>query len=103
MKKLFLALFVLCITVSYGLCSTMNSYDSYGRKGSYRTNGNTTTSYDSYGRRTGTIRETSSGYNMYDSYGRKTSTVRKTSTGYNTYDSSCGDSLSAVKKRQINN
>ena len=76
MKKLFLALFVLCITASYGLCSTMNSYDSYGRKaGSYKTSGRTTTSYDSYGRRTGTIRETSSGYNTYDSYGRKTSTV----------------------------
>ena len=35
MKKIFLTLFVLCITASYGLCSTMNSYDSYGRKGSY--------------------------------------------------------------------
>lgn len=47
MKKIFLTLLILCFVVSYGFCSTVNSYDSYGRKtGSYRANGSTTTSYD---------------------------------------------------------
>lgn len=47
MKKIFLTLLTLCLFASYGFCSTVNSYDSYGRKtGSYRTNGSTTTSYD---------------------------------------------------------
>lgn len=56
MKKIFLTLLTLCFVASYGYCSTVNSYDSYGRKtGSYRTNGSTTTSYDKYGRKTGTI------------------------------------------------
>ena len=76
MKKIFLTLLILCFVVSYGFCSTVNSYDSYGRKtGSYRTSGSTTTSYDKYGRKTGTIKQTSSGYATYDNMGRKTSTV----------------------------
>ena len=76
MKKIFLTLLTLCFVASYGFCSTVNSYDSYGRKtGSYRTSGSTTTSYDKYGRKTGTIKHTSSGYTTYDNMGRKTSTV----------------------------
>ena len=79
MKKIFLTLLTLCLFASYGFCSTVNSYDSYGRKtGSYRTNGYTTTSYDKYGRKTGTIKQTSSGYTTYDNMGRKTSTVMST-------------------------
>ncbi|CCX79159.1 unknown [Clostridium sp. CAG:715] len=43
MKKIFLTLLTLltlCFVASYGFCSTVNSYDSYGRKtGSYRTSG----------------------------------------------------------------
>ena len=77
MKKIFLTLLTLCFVASYGFCSTVNSYDSYGRKtGSYRTSGSTTTSYDKYGRKTGTIKQTSSGYATYDNMGRKTSTVK---------------------------
>lgn len=29
MKKIFLALLTLCFVVSYGFCSTVNSYDSF--------------------------------------------------------------------------
>lgn len=32
MKKIFLTLLTLCFVASYGLCSTVNSYDSYGRQ-----------------------------------------------------------------------
>ena len=47
MKKILWILLTLRFVASYGFCSTVNSYDSYGRKtGSYRANGSTTTSYD---------------------------------------------------------
>ena len=39
-------------------------------------------SYDRYGSKTGSYRETSSGYNSYDKFGSKTGSYRKTSSGY---------------------
>ena len=46
----------------------------------------TVNSYDKYGAKSGSYKETSSGYNQYDKYGSKTGSYRETSNGYNSYD-----------------
>lgn len=79
MKKIFLTLLTLCFVASYGLCSTVNSYDSYGRKtGSYRTQSNGTTNiYDNCGHRTWSYKKDSNGrITKYDAYGRRVSSYR---------------------------
>ena len=44
------------------------------------------TSYDRYGQKTGSYKQTTSGYNSYDKYGSKTGSCKKTTSGYNKYD-----------------
>ena len=39
------------------------------------------TSYDKYGQKTGSYRQTTSGYNSYDKYGQKTGSFRTDSLG----------------------
>ena len=63
MQKIYLTLLILCLTASYGFCSTINSYDKHGnRTGSYITTSNgTTIQYDKSGNRVGTYKTTSNG------------------------------------------
>ena len=63
MKKLFSILLLFCFMfLTANASEAVNSYDQYGRK-------------------TGSYRETSTGYNSYDKYGSKTGSYRKTSSG----------------------
>lgn len=57
-------------------------------------------SYDRYGNKTGSYRETSTGFNSYDKYGSKTGSYRKTSNGYNSYDK-YGSKLEVIEQAQM--
>lgn len=92
MKKFFAL--VLLIALTAGMCfayTTTNAYDRYGRKtGSYRQTYSGYNTYDKYGHKTGSVRKTYSGYNTYDKYGKKTGSYRVNSYGttpkYDKYD-----------------
>lgn len=72
MKKIILIIFAFLLTINTAYCIT-NSYDKFGSKtGSYKETSSGYNSYDKYGSKTGSYKKTSSGYNSYDKYGSKT-------------------------------
>lgn len=74
-KKLFLTLFILFVSIN--VCLAKNTYNSYGQKtGSYKQTSSGYNSYDKYGSKIGSYKETSSGYNKYDKYGQKTGSYK---------------------------
>lgn len=69
MKKILVLLLMLFFA---NVAFAVNSYDRYGQKtGSYKQTTSGYNSYDKYGSKTGSYKETSSGYNKYDKYGQK--------------------------------
>ena len=75
MKKI---LIILIMLLFVNVAFAVNSYDRYGQKtGSYKQTTSGYNSYDRYGSKTGSYKETSSGYNKYDKYGQKTGSYKK--------------------------
>ena len=80
MKNFVLSLFLIVfLFLTTNICeSAVNSYDQYGRKtGSYRETSSGFNSYDKYGTKTGSNGVTT----KYDQYGRKTGSFKKDSSG----------------------
>ena len=78
MKKFLsiLSIFCLIVLTTATAEANVNSYDKYGRKtGSYRQTNSGYNTYNQYGQKTGSYRETSNGYNKYDKYGKKTGSL----------------------------
>ena len=80
MKKVLSILLLLCFIFFTANISeaAVNSYDRYGSKtGSYRETSSGFNSYDKYGSKTGSFKKDSSGrVTEYDKYGRKVGSYR---------------------------